>query len=239
MQSAMAERSAASRSQTHLEKDLLGLATPVLEMVMQLRAGRLAPSNELRSTIAGLLRQMEQQGARLGCPDAQIQSAKFALAAFVDETVLAGGFPLREEWERYPLQLEYFKEAFAGTKFFERLDELLKNAEPQADVIEVYYLCLLLGFKGKYHIFLEDQLPGVINQVADHLRRAGRLRSGVLAPHWKVTDQPDLPAEQQTGLPPWVKLGAIAALGLLVLVYVILNLLLTTNLNEVKQQLLK
>jgi type VI secretion system protein ImpK len=104
-------------------------------------------------------------------------------------------------------------EAFAGTKFFDRLERLLKQPEQQADVIEVYYLCLILGFKGKYHIYLEDQLPGVIENVAEHLRRVGRLRPAALSPHWKATDQPE-PPPAAPGLPRWITIGLIAAVGL-------------------------
>jgi type VI secretion system protein ImpK len=97
-------------------------------------------------------------------------------------------------------------------------------------VIEVYYLCLLLGYKGKYRIYLEDQLKGVIQNVADHLRRLNRLQSGELSPHWRATDQPELPKDP--GTPLWVKLGGGAALVLLVFVYLIFYLLLESNVRD-------
>lgn len=228
-----------SRQQGRSENELINLATPLFQLVMRLKAGLLTPSNELRQSIAGLLKQLEELGARRGYKEAQLQHVKFALAALVDEAVLAGGFPLREEWERYPLQLEYFREALAGTKFFDRLDELLKHAESEADVIEVYYLCLLLGFKGKYSVFLEDQLPMVINNVVEHLRRVGRLRSGVLAPHWLVNDQPE-PPPAEPELPRWVRFAAAAAIGLVLLSYLVLNTSLISALNRVvRESLLK
>src|SRR5262249_37362208 len=151
-----------------------------------LKSGVVAPSSEeLRQSVDAMLRQIEQAGASRGYKEIQLLNTKFALAAFVDESVLGG--PMKEGWEKYPLQLEYFHEALAGTKFFDRLESLLKRAETEVDVVEVYYLCLLLGFKGKYDVFLEDQLPGEINKVAERLRQVGRLRGGALSPHWKVT----------------------------------------------------
>jgi type VI secretion system protein ImpK len=227
-------------SQQSSDKDLVSLATPILEMVMRIRAGQLVPSTEMRQTVAAWLKELETRGAQLGYKEPQLQNAKFALAAFVDETVLAGGFAVRNEWERFPLQLEYFQEQFAGVKFFERLDLLLKNAEQEADVLELYYLCLLLGFKGKYHIYLEDQLPGVLQNVAEHLRRAGRLRESVLSPHWKMNDQPEPPQETKVPtLPAWVKMVAAASLGIVALSYLIFQFLLTSHANSVKQLLLK
>ncbi len=222
------------------EKDLVNLATPVLEMVMRIRAGQLVPSSEMRQMVDAWLGEFEARGAQLGYKEAQLQNAKFALAAFVDETVLAGGFQVRNEWERHPLQLEYFKEQFAGVKFFERLDGLLKNAEQEADVIEVYYICLLLGLKGKYHIYMEDQLPAVLQNVSTHLQRVGRLKSSILSPHWKLNDQPEpLKETKVPELPAWVKMAVAASLGMVGLGYLLFQFLLTNHANDVKQILLK
>src|SRR5262245_26077062 len=159
-----------NRAQVGSDNELINLGTPLFQLMMKIKARAITPSNEMRRAIGELVKTLEEKGAQRGYRERQLQDAKFALTAFVDETVLAGGFPLREEWERYPMQLEYFKEALAGNKFFERLDWLLKQGESEADVVEVYYLCLLFGFKGKYDVFLEDQLPAVVSNVAEHLR---------------------------------------------------------------------
>lgn len=226
-----------SRRAARSGSDFVSLASPVLELVMKVQAGIVAPSNDLRPMVAGLLTEMEESAAKLRLSEKQTRSVKFALAAFMDETVLTNDFPLREEWEKFPLQLEYFGEHLAGVKFFERLDELLLNIETEADVVEVYYVCMLVGFKGKYKIYLEDQLKGVIENTADKLRRAGRLQEGELSPHWRVTDQPEPPRD--TGLPLWAMISAGAGLALAVIIYVVLNFVLTKNLNEAIDQLLR
>ena len=226
-----------SRRAARSGSDFVSLASPVLELVMKVQAGIVAPSNDLRPMVAGLLTEMEERAAKLRLSEKQTRSVKFALAAFMDETVLTNDFPLREEWEKFPLQLEYFGEHLAGVKFFERLDELLLNIETDADVVEVYYVCLLVGFKGKYKIYLEDQLKGVIENTADKLRRVGRLQEGELSPHWRVTDQPEPPRDR--GMPLWAMISAGAGLALAVIIYVVLNFVLTKNLNEAIDQLLR
>lgn len=214
---------------TRSDNDLISLAAPTLDLVLQLRAGQVKPSMDLRRTMDTLLKEMEERGATLRYSDQQIQAAKFALAAFMDETVLTADFPLRDEWEKYPLQLEYFGEHLAGVKYFDRLDELLKNPEASADVIEVYYLCMLLGYKGKYKIYLEEQLKGVVERVAEVLRGVGRLQTGEISPHWRVTDQPEPPREE--GLPLWFMIGSGAAIGLMILFYAVIYLLMSRELN--------
>lgn len=213
----------------------VNLAAPILELVLKLQAGVVAPSNEVRPVVGDLLKQLEHGGRELRCRPEQVEAVKFALVAFVDETVLSpqNDFPLRQEWEQRPLQLEYFREHLAGVKFFERLDDLLKNTETEADVVEVYYLCLLLGFKGRYNIYLlEEQLKEVIASVADCLRRAGRLKANALSARWLATDQPEFPRDP--GWPLWMKVGGPAAFAVMVATYLILYFLLRNDLSLVR-----
>lgn len=239
MSSPTGERPSILQNRAQPENGLVGLATQVLQEIMQIRAGLTTPSIELRPLIDALIKQLEQRGDKLGYKERHLQTIKFALAAFVDETVLIADFPLREEWEKYPLQLEYVGEHLAGLTFFERLEATMKNPQGEADfdVIEVCYLCLLLGYKGKYNIYYEEQLKVVIQNIADLLRRAGRLQTEPLSPHWKVTDQPK-PVEDP-GWPKWMQLGGSVAISLLILIYLVLNSLLISELNRAKEQLLR
>jgi type VI secretion system protein ImpK len=219
------------------QNNLLVVFTPVLEQIMKLRAGVISPSHDLRSSFDGLLKEAEQQASQLGYPTNQVQSAKFALVAFIDETVLTADFPLRQEWEKYPLQLEYFGEHLAGVKFFERLDELLKDNPPQLEVIETYYISLLLGYKGRYKIYLEAQLQELINNLTEYLQKANRIKATDLSPHGRVSDQPQ--PMMDTGIPLWIKLTVIGAFAFSVFTYIVFKFLLHNQIIAVKEQLLR
>jgi type VI secretion system protein ImpK len=236
MSTARAQIPSANTRQATAPGTLISLAAPILELVLKLQTGVIAPSNEVRPVINDLLAQLEQSGRNLRCDPDQLEAVKFALVAFIDETVLSptNDFPLRKEWEQLPLQLEYFKEHLAGVRFFERLDGLLQQPEAQsADLVEVYYLCLLLGFKGKHNFYLlEEQLRAVIANVADYLRRADRLKAINLSARWLATDQPTVPRTQT--LPWWIKAGVPAALGFLCVTYLILFFVLRNDLNLVR-----
>ncbi len=73
--------------------------------------------------------------------------ARFAVFAWVDETILSSPWEGRKQWQREQLQRHYFQTADAGELFFERLNSIGPH---QRDVREVYYLCLALGFSGQY-----------------------------------------------------------------------------------------
>ena len=227
----------AFRRRARQHDDLVSLAAPVLEVVLRVRAVLDTPSIDLRDKIDGLLKEMEKRGETLRYRPEQVQAVKFALSAFVDETALAATFPLRDDWEKNPLQLEYFGEHLAGNKFFERLDELLRQPEQNAEAVEVYYLCLLLGFKGRYNIFYEEQRREVIADTARRLREIGRLEVGGLSPHWRQDDQP--PLQRAPGLPRWAKLGGAALLAATVLLFLVLRFMLEGSAADAQQQLLR
>ncbi len=235
--SAVVEPAAVSRRRTRSGSDLASLGAPVFELVLNLRAGTLIPSPGLRPKVQALLQETEQRAATLRYSEKQIKDVKFALAAFVDETVMTTTSPLREEWEKFPLQLEYFGEQLAGVKFFEKLDEFIKAIKTEADVVEVYYLCMLLGFKGKYKVYMEDQLQEVIKNTAAQLKRGGRLQETDLSPHWKVLDQPTPPSDP--GLPLWLKIGGAALLIVVALIYLVILLLIKSEVRSATEQLLR
>ena len=214
---------------------LVNLAAPLLELALKMQAGAIVPSNEVRPVVDDLLRQLENGGVQLRCPPQMIYDVKFALVAFIDETVLSpkNNFPLRSEWERNPLQLVYFEQHLAGMKFFERLEAMMQDMQSYADVVEVYYLCLILGFKGKFNInLLEQQLREMIARVADRLRSVGRLSPNHLSSHWLAQDQPVVPKEK--GMPLLLKLGFAAFVGVVLVTYVVLYVLLQRELTVVR-----
>jgi type VI secretion system protein ImpK len=236
MQTAVAEMPTAARPRRQRgPNDLLNLASPLLELVLKMHAGVVEPSNDVRPLIDDLLRQLREGGARSGYDQRRVRDVEFALVAFIDETMLSQKFDFkgRSEWEIKPLQLIYFQEHLAGEKFFERLDATLAEGDEGADVAEVYYVCLLLGFKGKYNFYLlEEQLRQTIKRTGDSLRAAGRLRPNALSSHWRATDQPGPPVA--AGLPLWAKVGLPGLVALALLLYALLYLLLQRELTIVR-----
>lgn len=225
-----------ANTQSRTATDLVSLSAPVLDLILRIKAGFVTPSTELRPQIAAMLVKYEERAARAGFHEKVIRLAKFALAAFVDETVLTNKFPLREEWEKYPLQLEYFGEHLAGNKFFERLEALLKQIDAAVDAVEVYYVCLLLGFKGKYAVYGADELENVIRRTAEALQLAGRLRHIDLSPNAFVQDQPE-PPKKYPFLPTWAVIFALAGVFFSIVIYFVLMFVVRSSLLDALKKL--
>jgi type VI secretion system protein ImpK len=192
----------------------------VLTAVVRVRFGRQAVQNaeSFRAHIKESLRTAAQDAMSRGYSQEDVQLALYAVVAFIDESVLNSHQPVFAEWPRLPLQEELFGGHVAGESFFDNLQGVLARTDfiSAADLLEVFYLCLLLGYKGRYAVASGD-LRGIVQAVASKIQRI-RGSSGALSPRWA------LPAEavQAAQSDPWVKrLGwaAVACLALALLLF--------------------
>lgn len=117
------------------------------------------PFDQVNAKLRGLLQESAQKMVIAGIDPRSYDDARFALCAWIDETVMNSPWQHRAAWQRALLQSEYYNTVNAGAEFFDRLNQLHPD---QNDVREIYYLCLGLGFAGRYSMegdeFLRDQL---------------------------------------------------------------------------------
>jgi len=111
-----------------------------------------ANSQDFRTSIRAALKAAMEQAKAMGYASETNQLAFFAVVAFLDESVLKMQNPAFADWAQRPLQEEMFGHNRAGEVFFDHLHTLLvrQDSMETADSLEVYCLCMLLGFKGKY-----------------------------------------------------------------------------------------
>lgn len=109
-------------------------------------------SQGFRASIRAALKAAMEQAKLLGYSSEINQLAFFAVVAFLDESVLKNQIPAFADWAQRPLQEEMFGHNRAGEVFFEHLRSVLarQDSPEVADCLEVYCLCMLLGFRGRY-----------------------------------------------------------------------------------------
>jgi type VI secretion system protein ImpK len=105
----------------------------------------------LHSRLTGFIDALLKRGPKEGLPERDVAEMAYAIVALADEIALSQGEPLHSYWLGHMLQLRYFNENLAGEGFFRRLEALRRDAR-RAEVLEVYYLCLLFGFQGQYAV---------------------------------------------------------------------------------------
>lgn len=115
--------------------------------VLRTAAVRQPPYPEVRQEIDLLLAAGESSVKREGLSRDDFYAARFAICAWIDEAILSSVWNEKNLWLREQLQRLHYNTTEAGEEFFTRLNALGLH---QREVREVYYLCLALGFTGKF-----------------------------------------------------------------------------------------
>jgi type VI secretion system protein ImpK len=200
----------------------------------RLRANRQVAQDaeSFRLRIKQLLGSADQDARRAGYDPAFVKLAIYAYVAFLDETVLTSAQPIFAAWPRQPLQEEIFGDHMAGQTFFAHLDDLLgrPDSDDLADLLEVFQLCMLLGFKGRYGSAEDGGLRDRIGFADEKIRR---IRGAVvpLAPGAPLPTGEAVPAHRD----PWLGRMASAAgllLAVAVVLFVVFRLSLGARANE-------
>jgi type VI secretion system protein ImpK len=184
----------------------------VLTVGERLRANRQAVSeaNAFRHQIREALKMADNEARKRGYTADDIQLSIFAVVAFLDESILNLRNPIFAEWPRQPLQEEMFGHHVAGEIFFQNLQKILGRDDSQetADLLEIYHLCLLLGFAGRYSLSGRGELRSIITTVGDKIRRI-RQSPPDLSPGWALPNE----NIQTGGFDPWIKRLMFSAIG--------------------------
>jgi len=214
------------------DRRLADILAPCFALIVHLRSqDDYGDPAALRQRVKDLLRRAEQDAAGTGAPDEDVKTALFAVVAFLDETILSSSWPQKDAWASRPLQMERYDRFDAGEVFFHRLSSLLERPAEHAEAIEVYYLCLTLGFRGRYQILQQEKLQEFIERCHDSLHRAPGIQPDVLAPGGLPTDQ--AAAEVESTLPGWML--ALAGVAVAVLLYLGLSLYISHSAEESAQ----
>ncbi len=105
------------------------------------------PYEQVKADILRLLTQSEGCVKKGLFPQDDYDQARFMVCAWVDEAILASSWNQKNIWQKEQLQRLYYNTWDAGEEVFEKLNALGFH---QRDIREVYYLCLALGFKGRF-----------------------------------------------------------------------------------------
>jgi type VI secretion system protein ImpK len=200
---------------------LLELTSGVFTLILSLRqASDLGQEESLRQRITTYLDGFEREALDLGVIHEDLDKARFALVAFIDETILDSDWSQCETWRDRPLQLDLFAERRAGGRFFDEMDQLRRQGETKREVVEVYHQCLNLGFEGKYRVSGRDQLAVVKSDLERYLGIDARDRRELkLSPHGKRRDSANALAKDDF---PFWRLAAVGGAVLVVLFLIFL-----------------
>ncbi len=194
-------------------RTLLDLLYEGFYMLVLLRARQEpAHADAFRAQIKELLTGLERGATRLRLSAEDVHLCKYAFCATVDEAILLSRFSIREAWQRQPLQLQFFGEQLAGEQFFVKLETLRREGAARIQILEVFHMCLLMGFQGKYIIEGSEKLSYLTSRLGDEIAHLKGTRAA-FAPHWAPPDK--ISNKLRNEVPLWVLGSVFGLLGLL------------------------
>nr|ELR5114459.1 type IVB secretion system protein IcmH/DotU [Providencia stuartii] len=151
--------------QNHLQKNyqlplrgnsinpMIDAATPLLGMVLRMKAMSETPlSEKLYQQVVTDIISIEQQLQTQGYEPGAIVSFRYVLCTFIDETALGLGWDQQNDWVKQSLLVHFHNESWGGEKVFVLIERLLGEPKRYLDLLEFIYLCLCLGYRGRYKV---------------------------------------------------------------------------------------
>jgi len=108
-------------------------------------------------------------------PIDDIYAARYCMCSLLDEIVLNTLWGGPSVWSNASLLATFHKDTGGGDHFFNLLNTRLESPETSINLLELMYLCLSLGFQGKYRIAVNglrahDELRAELHQVITRVR---------------------------------------------------------------------
>jgi type VI secretion system protein ImpK len=196
---------------------LVRCASPLLVAAGQLRNSSYHPDPAvLRNRLVGEVREFERCARAQGIADAGVLPARYVLCSLIDEAVLGTPWGSESIWAARGLLISFHNEAWGGEKFFLALEQLLAYPAGNLHMLELMYLCLALGFEGRYRAREggRDQIEAVRERLYQTIRAQRGDPERELSPNWRGIVERRDPLIRR--VPLWV-LTAVSAVLLLAL----------------------
>lgn len=144
-----------------------------------------------------------------------VLAARYSLCTVIDEAVLNTPWGAESNWPQRTLLSTFHNETGGGEKFFLLVDKLRASPMENLNILELFYLCLSLGYEGKYKYLPQGR--DALEQVRDDLFSIIRNYRGEyersLSPNWQGLGQVQNSLENY--LPMWVVVTAAVAILLI------------------------
>lgn len=167
---------------------LVAASALLLSEVVRLKTSAAAENfDALNERLNVAIKLFEHRALQEGMDGGQVMAARYVLCTVVDEAVVTTPWGNESAWSQMSLLSIFHNETFGGEKFFQLLEHLSRNPVKHLAMLELMYICLSLGFEGKYRVLPRGMLE--LEAIRDSLyRQIRQLRGDIpreLSPHWE------------------------------------------------------
>jgi type VI secretion system protein ImpK len=200
---------------------LVQAAASLLRLAGQLRGTLTAPdAGGLRGYVLDEIRRFEDRARSAGIAQETVLAARYVLCAAIDEAVLSTPWGAQSDWAQQTLLVALHGEAWGGERFFAMLERIADTPDRHIDLMELQYLCLAMGFEGRYQV--QERGHARLADVRQALYRKIRAHRGAAASELSLKWQglQDRRSRLVRYVPWWVVgAAAVAILAVALLTY--------------------
>lgn len=144
-----------------------------------------------------------------------ILSARYLMCSVLDEAVLNTPWGSESAWGQRTLLSVFHGETSGGEKSFLILDRMRQTPADNLDILELFYICLSLGFEGKYRLMSRgrDALDQIREELFAIIRRHRGDYERALSPRWQGL------GNTRNSLTEYVPMWVVVALVLVILFF--------------------
>lgn len=192
--------------------------------------------DQLKQKLVQEIKDFNLNAEKSGYEQETIYDARYALCTTIDEAVFNTPWGYQSGWGEHSLLSIFHQEVSGGDQFFHKLKDLGQNPSKHIDLLELKYVCMALGFQGRYRIV--DSGKEKLFQIRDWLGELIRKQRGttepLLSPHWHGVETTKKSFSKS--IPLWVSL--VVASALLLGLFLGLFSLLNTKAEPVKREIM-
>ena len=135
------------------ENGLIGSAMPLLHYAMGLLViDNTVDISVIRTRLISDIGRFENKAEQCFSDKSQVTAARYLLCSFIDEIVSTSPWGQSHRWSQESLLSYFHNETYGGEGFFKLLDRAQQQPTNYLDLLELMYVCLSLGFAGRYRV---------------------------------------------------------------------------------------
>lgn len=201
-------------------------AAPLLDLLARIGTGAasvgVADAETLRLKAIDAVKVFETECRAAGISMEETRAAHYTLCAALDDVALSAPWSVDSHWRTHSLSSTFHQDVRFGEHVFDLLATMQKEPGRYRQALELAYLCLALGLRGRYRLEARgnaelERIREGIHQLLVQLRGP---RDRELSLHWRGVDAPNRGVGRY--VPVWV--AGVVALALLCFAYLFVSL---------------
>lgn len=140
--------------------------------------------NKLQKDLIHEVNQFQETAKARGYSSEYVLVSRYAICATIDDVLANTFWGSQNQWDNYNLLTVFNQESLNQDRFFTILERIIKDPNQYIDLMELMYICLSLGFKGKYRSteFGNTQLEQITHALYKRIRAHHGILNKALAP---------------------------------------------------------